>query len=260
MEDFFDQLIAAVQREGARHPGHLVAPETFAALAPGAVRPAVPVPAASPAVPENPPASVSGTAPGVISAASLEELAGSLAGCSRCPLAAGRHNIVFGEGNPHPRLMFIGEGPGYDEDRTGRPFVGRAGELLTRMIVAMGFRREEVYIANVVKCRPPDNRTPTPEEAAVCGEFLKTQIRLLAPEVMVLLGASAAHYLLGRREGISRLRGRWLEYEAIPVMPTFHPAYLLRQESAKRDAWNDLKQVMAKLGKPIPVPAARRQQ
>ena len=151
----------------------------------------------------------------------------------------------------HPRLLFIGEGPGFDEDRTGRPFVGRAGELLNKMIAAMGFAREEVYIANVVKCRPPNNRAPTPEESAVCGEYLKAQIRLLAPEVMVLLGASAARYLLGRVDGITRLRGRWLEYDSIPAMPTFHPAYLLRQESAKREAWSDLKQVMARLGKPV---------
>ena len=279
MEEFFDQLIEAVKREGALHPGHIASQETLAALALSAkpegnaprpaaaprTRPAsAPRPAAS--APPARPAPIPPTAarPDTSGFSSLEELAASIAGCTRCPLAAGRHHIVFGEGNMHPRLLFIGEGPGFDEDRTGRPFVGRAGELLDKMIAAMGFAREEVYIANVVKCRPPNNRAPTPEESAVCGEFLKAQIRLLAPEVMVLLtaegspllGASAARYLLGRGDGITRLRGRWLEYDSIPAMPTFHPAYLLRQESAKREAWSDLKLVMARLGKPIPAPGA----
>ncbi|MCQ2378166.1 MAG: uracil-DNA glycosylase [Victivallaceae bacterium] len=169
--------------------------------------------------------------------------------CRACPLGTGRLHAVFGEGDPHAKLMFIGEGPGADEDASGRPFVGRAGQLLDKMIAAMQFRREEVYIANVVKCRPPGNRAPTPEEAQKCAHFLEKQIGLIKPEVIVLLGASAAKYLLRREEGITRLRGRFLEYRGIPVMPTYHPAFLLRQESAKRDAWSDLQQVMAKFGK-----------
>ena len=154
--------------------------------------------------------------------------------------------------------MFIGEGPGADEDRQGRPFVGAAGQLLDKMILAMQFRREEVYIANIVKCRPPRNRAPMPEEANACIGYLEHQIRMIRPEVIVLLGATAAHFLLQREEGIMRLRGRWLEYDGIPVMPTFHPAFLLRQESAKREAWEDLKQVMRRLG--IEPAAPRRAQ
>ena len=169
--------------------------------------------------------------------------------CRNCPLAATRNNVVFGEGNPDARLMFIGEGPGFDEDRLGRPFVGKAGQLLDKMISAMQFTREEVYIANIVKCRPPDNRVPTPEEAACCIGYLHRQIELIRPEVIVLLGATAVKFLLNTTSGISKMRGRWLSYENIPVMPTFHPAFLLRQESAKREAWQDLQQVMARFGK-----------
>jgi len=181
--------------------------------------------------------------------ATLEELSETVKTCALCELGKHRQNAVFGEGDPHAELMFIGEGPGADEDRQGRPFVGSAGQLLDKMISAMQFRREEVYIANVVKCRPPDNRTPTPEEACHCVGYLVRQIELVQPKVIVLLGATAAHFLLDRPEGITRLRGRWLEYRGIPVMPTYHPAYLLRQESAKRDAWHDLQLVMAKFGK-----------
>ena len=145
--------------------------------------------------------------------------------------------------------MFIGEGPGFEEDRSGRPFVGRAGQLLDKMITAMQFSRAEVYICNVVKCRPPHNRSPMPEEAECCIGYLREQIRLIQPEVIVLLGATAARFLLNTDSGITALRGRWFEYENIPVMPTFHPAYLLRNESSKREAWMDLQQVMARFGK-----------
>lgn len=179
----------------------------------------------------------------------LPGMANEVENCRQCALRAGRTCAVFGEGNPHAKLMFIGEAPGAEEDRTGRPFVGRAGELLDKMINAMQFSRDEVYIANVLKCRPPGNRAPAPEEAAACLPYLQKQIELIAPQVIVLLGASAAKYLLGIDEGITRLRGRWLKYGEIPVMPTFHPAYLLRQNSAKREAWQDLQQVMAKFGK-----------
>ena len=179
----------------------------------------------------------------------LESLAQSVLTCEGCQLCQTRTHAVFGEGNPHAELMFIGEGPGRDEDLQGRPFVGRAGQLLDRMIAAMGMRREEVYIANVVKCRPPNNRTPEEEEATACISYLRWQIYLIRPRVMVLLGATAAHYLLNERRGIMRLRGNWLDYQGIPVMPTYHPAFLLRQETVKRDAWLDLQQVMRFLGR-----------
>ena len=254
-ETFFDQLIECAKRDDARHPGS-VAFEVFAELSapakrPGGPRretppplvqprpfnPAVP-PTAAPAAPANEPPE-----------ATLERMRLYALECRRCPLAATRTNVVFGEGNPHAGLMFIGEGPGADEDRLGRPFVGRAGQLLDKMIAAMQFRREEVYIANIVKCRPPGNRTPTPEEAQRCIGYLERQIKFIAPKVIVLLGATAATFLLDRHEGITKLRGNWTEYRGIPVMPTYHPAFLLRQESAKREAWHDLQMVMAKFGK-----------
>ena len=167
--------------------------------------------------------------------------------CRKCPLACTRQNVVFGEGNLRPRLIFIGEGPGAEEDATGRPFVGAAGQLLDKMIAAMHLAREDVYIANIVKCRPPDNRMPSVEEAAACIGYLKKQIELLQPEVIVLLGGTALSFLL-ELNGITKYRGRWQDYNNIPVMPTFHPAFLLRKAEAKREAWHDLKLVMAKLG------------
>ena len=185
-------------------------------------------------------------------AASLAELREQVAVCERCPLAKQRRQTVFGEGSEHAELMFIGEGPGAEEDRQGRPFVGLAGQLLDKMIAAMQFARETVYIANIVKCRPPNNRAPMPDEAQVCLNYLVEQIRLISPKCLVLLGATATHYLLNRHEGITKLRGHWLEYRGIPAMPTYHPAFLLRQESAKREAWQDLQQVMAKFGKVYP--------
>ena len=255
---FFDQLAECVRREGERRPGE-VSRETMrelcaAAAPPGCVRPKPFKPAAA-AVPAKNPAPATATAAPAAAApddppeVKLEKMRLYSLNCRRCPLAATRTNVVFGEGDPHAKLMFIGEGPGADEDRLGRPFVGRAGQLLDKMIAAMRFRREEVYIANVVKCRPPGNRVPTPEEAARCIGYLERQIRFIRPEVIVLLGATAATFLLDRREGITKLRGIWTEYHGIPVMPTFHPAFLLRQESAKREAWHDLQMVMAKLGK-----------
>ncbi len=242
---FFDQFMECVKRESERRPGFVSRAALEALLSPAAamefVRPK----------PFHKDESSSATA-SEDPAATLEKMRIFASGCKRCPLSSTRTNVVFGEGDPHARLMFIGEGPGADEDRLGRPFVGRAGQLLDKMIAAMQFKREEVYIANVVKCRPPGNRTPTPEEAARCIGYLQRQIKFIRPEVIVLLGSTAMTFLLDRREGISRLRGSWLEYEGIPVMPTFHPAYLLRQESAKREAWHDLKMVMAKFGKVPP--------
>lgn len=173
--------------------------------------------------------------------------------CTRCGLCHGRTNTVFGEGDPDAPVMFIGEGPGQNEDEQGQPFVGRAGELLTKMITAMGFQRQEVYISNVVKCRPPNNRAPTPEEAATCWSYLQRQIQIIRPRVIVTLGGPAAKTLLDTREGITRLRGTWHQYAGIqppiPVMPTFHPAYLLRaytHENRSR-VWSDLQAVMARL-------------
>jgi DNA polymerase len=180
------------------------------------------------------------------------ELAGiraELGACTRCKLAGGRTNLVFGVGNPRAELMFVGEGPGADEDRQGEPFVGRAGQLLTKMIEAMGFRREEVYIANVVKCRPPGNRNPEPDEMDACEPFLRRQIAAVRPRAIVALGKIAAQRLLADPTPISRLRGRWFEVDGVRVMPTFHPAYLLRSPEEKKKAWEDLQLVMKELGR-----------
>ncbi len=179
----------------------------------------------------------------------LDSLRTQAGQCRACPLGMSRTNAVFGEGNPSAELMFIGEGPGADEDRQGRPFVGRAGQLLDKMIEAMQFRREEVYITNIVKCRPPGNRTPFPEEAQACINYVRWQIALIRPKAIVLLGGTAARYLLNTTTGIMRLRGHWMDYSGIPVMPTYHPAFLLRQEAEKRNCWNDLQQVMKLLGR-----------
>ncbi len=169
--------------------------------------------------------------------------------CTRCKLAGGRTKLVFGTGNPRAELMFVGEGPGADEDLQGEPFVGKAGQLLTKMIEAMGFRREEVYIANVVKCRPPGNRDPEPEEIDACEPFLKAQIAAVRPRVIVGLGRFAVQTLLRDPTPISKQRGRWREYEGVKLMPTFHPAYLLRNPAEKKKAWDDLRLVMKEFGK-----------
>jgi uracil-DNA glycosylase family 4 len=169
--------------------------------------------------------------------------------CTRCKLAGGRRTLVFGVGNPRAELMFVGEGPGADEDAQGEPFVGKAGQLLTKMIEAMGFRRDQVYIANVVKCRPPNNRDPEPDEIEACEPFLKAQISAVNPKVIVALGRFAVQTLLRDTTPISRQRGRWREYEGVRLMPTFHPAYLLRNPPEKGKAWEDLKSVMKEFGK-----------
>ncbi len=184
--------------------------------------------------------------------AGLAAIAAEIAACSACPLAPTRTHTVPGVGKLSPDVLFIGEGPGADEDAQGLPFVGRAGALLTKMIAAMGYTREEVFIANIVKCRPPDNRKPTPQEMAACIPFLERQVDLVRPACIVALGATAAQGLLRTPAGINALRGHWAEYRGIPVMPTYHPAYLLRAPSAKREAWADLKLVLARLGRPVP--------
>ena len=179
----------------------------------------------------------------------LADIAAECAACSLCGLCEGRKQAVPGQGfAENPDIMFIGEAPGADEDEQGLAFVGRAGQLLTKMIAAMGYTRDQVFIANICKCRPPNNRTPTPPEMAACIPFLKRQIALIKPKYIVALGNTAILGLL-EKTGIMRLHGVWQEFEGIPLMPTFHPAYLLRAPAAKRDCWNDLKLVMAKLGK-----------
>jgi DNA polymerase len=188
-------------------------------------------------------------APGLAETGSLEELRAFIGDCRRCKLAGHRTQIVFGVGNPRARLVFAGEAPGRDEDLKGEPFVGRAGQLLTEIITkGMKLRREDVYIANVIKCRPPENRNPEPDEVACCEPFLIRQLELIRPEVIVALGKFAVQTLLGSKEAITRLRGRWHDYHGIPLMPTFHPAYLLRNPADKRLVWEDIQKVMKILG------------
>lgn len=182
-------------------------------------------------------------------ARTLAEVREVLGDCRRCKLCAYRTQVVFGVGNPQADLMFVGEGPGRDEDLQGEPFVGRAGQLLTEIITkGMKMRRESVYIANVVKCRPPENRNPEPDEIAQCLPFLERQIDIVAPKVIVALGKVAAQALLNTSTPISRLRGSWHSYRGIPLMPTLHPAYLLRNPADKKLVWEDIKQVIRKLG------------
>jgi uracil-DNA glycosylase len=176
-------------------------------------------------------------------AADLAALGEAAAGCTRCRLAEGRTKVVFGAGNPAAELMFVGEGPGADEDRQGLPFVGAAGELLTRIIQAIEMTRDEVYIANVVKCRPPGNRDPQPDEVAACRGYLEKQIGLVRPRVLVALGKVAAQTLLGNDSPIGRIRGQWFQVQGIPTMVTYHPAALLRNPALKRPTWEDLQQV-----------------
>ena len=178
----------------------------------------------------------------------LEEFRAAIGDCQRCKLCSGRTNIVFGAGNSNAKLMFVGEGPGRDEDLKGEPFVGRAGQLLTDIITkGMGLKREDVYICNVVKCRPPENRNPEPDEVAACEPFLKKQIDLVRPAVIVGLGKFAVQTLLQSTVTISKLRGNWHSYHGIKLMPTFHPAYLLRNPADKKLVWEDIKQVIKEL-------------
>lgn len=171
-------------------------------------------------------------------------------GCTKCGLCTTRTNTVFGEGAADAKLFFIGEGPGEDEDLQGRPFVGRSGGLLTKMIAGMGLRREDVFIANIVKCRPPGNRNPAPEETAACTPYLVRQLEIIRPKVIVTLGLPATQYMLGSKQSMSRMRGVWHEYRGIKLMPTFHPAYVLRNytEQTRRQVWEDLQKAMLELG------------
>jgi DNA polymerase len=214
-----------------------------------------PAPRASPVAAETPALTkvVAGSgdlfvSSGVRRADTLETLRAEIGDCRRCKLWPGRTHLVFGVGNPRARLMFVGEGPGRDEDLQGEPFVGRAGQLLTEIITkGMKLRREDVYIANVIKCRPPENRNPEPDEITSCQPFLLRQIEIISPKVLVALGTFAAQTLLGLRVPISRLRGHWYDYHGIKLMPTLHPAYLLRNPNDKKLVWADIKIVMAEL-------------
>ncbi|CAB1084752.1 Uracil-DNA glycosylase, family 4 (EC [Olavius algarvensis Delta 1 endosymbiont] len=177
-------------------------------------------------------------------AESLADIAGDLGDCRRCRLARERKRIVFGEGNPKAKLVFVGEGPGFEEDRQGRPFVGPAGQLLTRIIEAIKLDRDQVYICNVIKCRPPGNRNPEPDEIKTCLPFLERQLAAIQPDFICALGKFAAQTLLKTATPISRLRGRFHEYNGIKLLPTYHPAYLLRNPDKKRDVWEDMKMLM----------------
>ena len=276
----FDALLDVLERRRRDDPYIELSPENQAFLTEAALHastaptPAAPAPAPAPAAPtpstpadcertpkpvpqppgHEPPAAGAPTPvalptaePIDLSNTGLVELETMVSNCARCRLCEGRNRTAFADGNAGADLMFIGEGPGADEDREGIPFVGAAGQLLTKIIGAMKIRREDVYIANIVKCRPPRNRNPEPDEAAACLPYLERQIELVAPKVIVTLGAVPLRFLLDQK-GIRRLRGNWLEYKGIPVMPTFHPSYLLRVPDAKRDVWNDMQKIMARLG------------
>jgi DNA polymerase len=215
-----------------------------------------PVPLAPVRVPPRPAALPLPAPPGAslfesvekIAGDSLPRIQGDLGDCTRCKLHRGRTNIVFGDGNARAELVFVGEGPGRDEDEQGLPFVGRAGKLLTQMIEAMGLQRKDVYICNIVKCRPPENRTPEKDEVSTCSPFLLRQLDVISPKVIVCLGSVAAQTLLQTNRGISHFRGEWLEFRGKKLLATYHPAYLLRNPSAKGEVWKDLQKVMAALG------------
>lgn len=270
--DIFDEILDCMRRDASSYPGVFVEKEAldelFADLPP--VRKYQPAPKKSPLsqavqpLAEPPVSTASAKAEKSKAPASapvpsgkriedmdLEELRNMVAHCSKCGLHATRLNTVFSDGDSKARLMFIGEGPGRDEDEQGLPFVGKAGQLLTKMIQAMQFAREEVYIANIVKCRPPDNRVPQPDEAEACMPYLRRQIELVKPEVIVLLGATPLLWLMNMK-GISAVRGKWLDYNGSAVMATYHPAYLLRNPPAKKDVWADLQIVMKRFGKVYP--------
>jgi uracil-DNA glycosylase family 4 len=226
--------------------------------APQAPSPAAPAPSAAPPVPSAP-AELFYRYPGLEKTADLAALREFIGDCTRCKLAPKRTNLVFGVGNPQAELMFVGEAPGADEDLRGEPFVGRAGQLLTDIIErGMEMTRAEVYICNVIKCRPPDNRNPEPDEVAACEPFLFRQIDLVRPRVIVGLGTFAVQAVLKLKTPISKLRGNWHEVRGVKMMPTFHPAYLLRNPADKRLVWSDIQEVMKLLGRPIPQRGTRR--
>ena len=250
-------ISASVERSAPQGPfeGESVAKTSWKppvpAAAPPAFRPAAVVPA-KPAVPTplvpKPAGPSLFDATNKIPGDTLLKIREDLGECTRCKLHKTRKNIVFADGNPKAQLIFVGEGPGADEDAQGLPFVGRAGKLLTQMIEAMGLKRQDVYICNVVKCRPPENRLPEKDEIACCSPFLFRQLDTIAPKVIVCLGACAAQTLLETNRGISQFRGQWMDFRGAKLMATYHPAYLLRNPSAKGEVWKDLQKVMALLG------------
>ena len=218
--------------------------------------------AAPPAVPEPEPAAPS-AAPEPAHPETLEKIRHDLGNCLRCCLGKTRKNLVFGVGNPHARLVFVGEGPGADEDAKGEPFVGEAGQILNRIITAMGLKREDVYICNVVKCRPPGNRDPQTDEVETCSPFLLRQLNAIQPEAVVALGKFAAQTLLETKEPISRLRGKFRDYHGIPLMPTYHPSFLLRRQKEGSlesfwEVWDDMTQVLRLLKLPVPEKARKK--
>src|ERR1700676_490777 len=253
LRDYVEQL-----REEGMEGLPAAAPSTRAtqprASAPGAVETPVTATAAAPRSVE-----LFSKYPGLEATSSLENLREFIGDCTRCKLAPFRKNLVFGVGNPDAQLMFVGEAPGADEDARGEPFVGRAGQLLTDIIErGMGLRRADVYICNVIKCRPPDNRNPEPDEVAACEPFLMRQIDLVRPRAIVALGSFAVQALLKVKTPISRLRGNWQEVRGVKLMPTFHPAYLLRSPGEKRLVWQDIQEVMKLLGLEIPARGSAR--
>ena len=220
---------------------------------PTASRPAAAAPAAAkPSAPSPKPSTIRHQPPTKTGPDTLPSIAAEIAACQACALAPTRLHVVPGQGALKPDVMFVGEGPGADEDEQGLAFVGRAGQLLTKMIVAMGYTREQVFIGNIVKCRPPGNRVPTPEEMEGCIPYLKRQIAVIRPKLIVCLGATAARGLVNETMPIGKARGSWRQFEGIPVMLTFHPAYLLRDPRQKSPCWADLKAVLARLGKTPP--------
>src|SRR5579883_1859122 len=250
--DSISDYLAQLGEEGLE--GIPFEPPPAAAAGPDAAEAARP---AAPPRPVRPPAAAGpelfSIYPGMEKTQTLQELQAFIGDCKRCKLAPGRINLVFGVGNPKAELMFVGEGPGADEDERGEPFVGRAGQLLTDIIErGMRMRRQDVYICNVVKCRPPGNRNPEPDEVAACEPFLMRQIEIVRPKVIVGLGTFAVQSLLKVKTPISKLRGRWHDLRGIRMMPTFHPAYLLRNPADKRLVWADIQEVMKALGKEIP--------
>lgn len=245
-----ESVPAAPQRSESPEPGPAPKPAVSRPL------PVAPAPVARPSSLFDEPESAFGPPiPAAERPAILKQLEEEVAGCTRCPLlASSRTKTVFGEGNPSARLMFIGEAPGADEDLTGRPFVGKAGQLLTDMITkGMGLKREDVYIANVLKSRPPGNRDPLPDEVAHCKPFLERQIEIIRPEFLCLLGRISAQSVLQTALPLSRLRGRWHQFRGVPTLVTYHPAYLLRNPAGKKDAWADLKILMTAMGLKPPV-------
>lgn len=235
-----------------------ISPETRAKLKPIAPKKSVAAPqhAAPPAARRASPAAAPAPAAAAdvrVTGKTIEEIAKQISTCNGCGLHASRNKAVPGEGNAdRPDILFIGEGPNADEDAQGRPFAGEAGQLLTKMIGAMGYRREEIFLTNIVKCRAPGARVPLPEEVSACSAYLRAQIRLINPKCIVALGKPAIEGLLNKPVAITRFRGTWCKYDGIDLMPTFHPGYLLKSPSKKREAWADLQSVLAKLGKQAP--------